>query len=129
MTNKNAAVQSHYVCKVKDSTEKCSVIKITYRHTYSIPIGRTPVSKLNHGALFRNIFNFAKCVAQNQNVGARYLGRALQILFLLLCHVKQNFECKGGKKGPGSPGTLKKVPGILDFFSSGTKQPRYLQGL
>ena len=70
-----------------------------------------------------------------QNVGARYLGRALQILFLLLCHVKQNFECdnsklinytkvtsvdfansrdiQGGKKGPGGPGTFKKSPGTF----------------
>ena len=48
--------------KVKDGTEKCSVIKLTYRHTYAIPIGPMRVSKFNHGALFSNIFNFAKCV-------------------------------------------------------------------
>ena len=51
--------------KVKDSTEKCSVIKLTYWYTYDIPIGRMPVSKLNHGALLSNIFNFAKCVASH----------------------------------------------------------------
>ena len=27
--------------KVKDDSEKCSVIKLTYQHTYDIPIGRT----------------------------------------------------------------------------------------
>ena len=107
------------------------MIELTYRHTYGIPIGRMSVSKLNHGALFRNIFNFAKCVAQNQNVGARYLGRALQILFLLLCHVKQNFEIRmqRGKRGREVPGPLGKVPGLLDFFSPGTTGPRDLQGL
>ena len=49
--------------KVKDSAEKGSVIQLTYRHTYGIPIGHIQASKLNHGALFSNIFNFAKCVA------------------------------------------------------------------
>ena len=63
MTNKNAAVESNCVGKFKDCAEKCSVIKITYRYTYAIPIGPMPVSKLNHGAPFRNIFNFAQCVA------------------------------------------------------------------
>ena len=49
--------------KVKDSTEKYSMIEHTYRHTYSTPILRMPVSNLYHGALFSNIFNFAKCMA------------------------------------------------------------------
>ena len=33
------------------------------------------------------------------------------------------------KKGPGLPGTFKKVLGLLDFFSPGTTGPRDLQGL
>ena len=33
------------------------------------------------------------------------------------------------KKGTGSPGTLKKVLGLLEFFSPGTTGPRDLQDL
>jgi hypothetical protein len=38
-----------------------------------------------------------------KNVGTWYLGPALRILFLFLCHVflKQNLECKG-EKGAGN---------------------------
>ena len=36
---------------------------------------------------------------------------------------------KGARKSPGSPGTFKNVPGLLDFFSPGTMGPRDLQGL
>ena len=35
----------------------------------------------------------------------------------------------GEKKGPGSPGTFKKVLGLLNFFSPGTTGPQDLQGL
>jgi hypothetical protein len=36
---------------------------------------------------------------------------------------------QGGKRGREVPGPLKKVLGLLDFFSPGTTGPRDLQGI
>jgi hypothetical protein len=85
--------------KVKDNIEKCSVIKLTYRHTYDIPIGRMPVSKLNHGALFSIIFNFAKCgsfvarASRDDSVSKENFCdnfKFVRLLFLFMIEILQN---------------------------------------
>ena len=45
--------------KVKDSTEKCSVITLLTGILNSIPIGLINCDVLDHGALLSTIFNFA----------------------------------------------------------------------
>ena len=62
--------------------------------------------------------------------------REKRLFLLLMCKIdfvsfkKSIFSWYArGKKGPGSPGTFKKVPGLLDFLSPGTTGPRDLQGL
>ena len=49
---------SHTLCKVKGIAEKCSVIEVTYWHTYDRYAVSIPVSNLDHRAVC-TIFNFA----------------------------------------------------------------------
>ena len=59
------------------------------------------------------------------------LKKLKQIQYLILCHVflRAKLRIQGKKRGREVPGPLKKVLGLLDFFSPGTTGPQDLQGL